>query len=99
MLVLRARISSSAQQTLKVAFDFLGLPDWELETWEIIPEKRNKGGCEEGMDPATRRRLEEYFEPHNRRLYDFLGKDLGVVEVQARARTHQRFKRFIYPSA
>jgi len=24
------------------------------------------------MDPATRRRLEEYFEPHNRRLYEYL---------------------------
>jgi hypothetical protein len=29
------------------------------------------------MDPATRRRLEEYFEPYNRRLYDYLGVDLG----------------------
>jgi hypothetical protein len=54
-----------------------GVPDWELEASEIIPEKRNKGGYEEGMDPATRRRLEEYFEPHNKRLYDYLGVDLG----------------------
>jgi hypothetical protein len=29
------------------------------------------------MDPATRRRLEEYFEPHNRRLYEYLGVDFG----------------------
>jgi hypothetical protein len=29
------------------------------------------------MGPATRRRLEEYFVPHNRRLYDFLGADFG----------------------
>jgi hypothetical protein len=29
------------------------------------------------MDPATRRRLENYFEPHNKRLYDFLGVDFG----------------------
>lgn len=29
------------------------------------------------MDPATRLRLEEYFEPHNRRLYEYLGVDFG----------------------
>jgi hypothetical protein len=30
------------------------------------------------MNPATRRRLEEYFEPHNQRLYDYLGTDFGL---------------------
>ena len=29
------------------------------------------------MDPVTRRRLEDYFEPHNQRLYEYLGVDLG----------------------
>jgi hypothetical protein len=29
------------------------------------------------MDPETRRKLEEYFGPHNQRLYDYLGRDLG----------------------
>src|SRR5205085_746922 len=29
------------------------------------------------MDPALRKRLVEYFEPHNARLYDFLGVDFG----------------------
>ena len=61
------------KETLKVVLNFLGLPDWEPEAWEI----RKKGRYERGMDPATRRRLEEYFEPHNRRLYEFLGRDLG----------------------
>jgi hypothetical protein len=27
------------------------------------------------MEPATRQRLEEYFEPHNERLYEYLGTD------------------------
>ena len=62
---------------LKTAFEFLGLPEWEPEASEIVPRKRNKGSYEEEMDPATRRRLEEYFEPHNRRLYDYLGVDFG----------------------
>ena len=61
------------KETLKVVLNFLGLPDWEPEAWEF----RKKGRYERGMDPATRRRLEEYFEPHNRRLYEFLGRDLG----------------------
>jgi hypothetical protein len=28
------------------------------------------------MDPATRRKLEEYFESQNKRLYEFFGRDL-----------------------
>jgi len=30
------------------------------------------------MSLATKRKLEEYFEPYNRRLYDYLGVDLGL---------------------
>jgi hypothetical protein len=61
--------------TIKVVLDFLGLPEWEPEA-SNLQKKRNTREYE-GMDPATRRRLEEYFEPHNRRLYDYLGKDFG----------------------
>ncbi len=70
-------------QTLKPVLEFLGLSEWEPETPELGDErkyydrKRNKGRYEEGMNPSTRRRLERYFEPHNRRLYDYLGVDLG----------------------
>jgi hypothetical protein len=78
MLVLKSEdFFENPQHTLKAAFDFLGLPAWEPEASEIIPKKRNKGDYEKKVDSSTRRRLEEYFEPHNRRLYDFLGKDLG----------------------
>jgi hypothetical protein len=66
------------QDTLKLVLNFLDLPDWDPEAWDKIPKKRNKNKLyEQKMDPATRRRLEEYFEPHNRRLYDYLGVDLG----------------------
>jgi hypothetical protein len=51
---------------------FLDLPQWEPETWEV----HRKGEYQTPMNPATRRRLEEYFGPHNRRLYDYLGRDL-----------------------
>jgi hypothetical protein len=63
-------------QTLKVVLEFLDLPDWEPEASEL-PKKRNTGNYEGGMAPETRRRLEEYFEPHNRRLYEYLGVDFG----------------------
>jgi hypothetical protein len=82
MLVLKSEdLFERPQQTLKTVLNFLDLPDWELEALEIRKErkkrdKRNKGTYEEEMDPSTRRRLEDYFEPHNRRLYDYLGVDL-----------------------
>jgi hypothetical protein len=59
--------------TLNLVLDFLDLPDWESEEVEV----RNPGTYTKDMNPATRRRLQEYFEPHNRRLYEFLGADLG----------------------
>jgi Sulfotransferase domain len=78
MLVLKSEdFFERPHETLKTTFEFLGLPEWKPEASEIIPKKRNAGSYEQEMDPATRRRLEEYFEPHNRRLYDYLGKDFG----------------------
>jgi hypothetical protein len=63
-------------ETLQVVLEFLGLPEWEPED-SGLENKRNAGEYEGGMNPSTRRRLEEYFEPHNKRLYDFLGVDFG----------------------
>ena len=77
MLVLKSEdFFDNPKETLKRAFDFLDLPEWDPEASEL-GDKRNTGGYEEKMDPATRRRLVEYFEPYNRRLYDYLGVDLG----------------------
>ncbi len=78
MLVLKSEdFFENPLETLKTAQRFLDLPEWEPAPTEL-PKKRNEGSYDRlGMGPATRRRLEEYFEPHNRRLYDFLGVDLG----------------------
>jgi hypothetical protein len=74
------------KQTLKHAFEFLGLPESEFQVPEPRDtrdkdkhkrDKRNKGTYKEEMNPATRRRLEAFFEPHNRRLYEYLGVDFG----------------------
>jgi hypothetical protein len=68
-------------ETLKVVLAFLDLPEWEPKASELqaseLQERRHEGGYEQEMDPSTRRRLEEFFEPHNRRLYDYLGVDFG----------------------
>ena len=74
MLVLKSEdFFERAPETLKLVLDFLHLSDWNPETWEV----RNKGYYEQEMNSATRRRLEEYFDPHNRRLYEYLGVDFG----------------------
>jgi hypothetical protein len=83
MLVLKSEdLFARPVDTLKVVLDFLDLPEWEpgaaglqTEGFRSKRDRRNKGGYKDKMDPTTRRRLEEYFEPHNRRLYDFLGVD------------------------
>ena len=64
------------RKTLKLVVDFLDLPDWEPKGSDLR-EKVNKGKYEQRIDPAIRWRLEEYFEPHNQRLYEFLGVDFG----------------------
>jgi hypothetical protein len=77
MLVLKSEdFFERPRETLKRVLDFLDLPDWEPEASEL-GDKRNTGGYEQKMDPAIRRRLTEFFEPHNRSLYDYLGEDFG----------------------
>ena len=74
MLVLKSEdFFERPAHTLGVVLDFLELPQWEPPAWEV----RNKGDYEQKMDPEVRRWLEEYFEVHNRRLYEYLGVDFG----------------------
>jgi hypothetical protein len=74
MLVLKSEDFFEREvDTLKLVLDFLGLPDWEPQATEI----RNKGHYEQEMNSATRRWLEDYFRPHNQRLYEYLGVDFG----------------------
>jgi hypothetical protein len=77
MLVLKSEdFFERPRETLKPVLDFLDLPEWEPEASELR-DRVNKGKYEQKMDPAIRRRLEDYFEPHNRRLYEYLGVDFG----------------------
>ncbi len=77
MLVLKSEDFFKHQaDTLKLVQEFLGLPYREIE----IPSRKTSRESTyeyEPMDPALRQRLEAFFEPHNKRLYDYLGRDFG----------------------
>ena len=76
MLVLKSEdFFARPQEILRQVFAFLDLPEWEPDP-SVFERKRNSRKYEK-MDPDMRRRLEEYFEPHNKRLYEYLGRDLG----------------------
>ena len=55
---------------------YLNLPDWKPNEFQVY----NPGQVGEAMKPETRQWLVEYFRPHNRRLYQYLGEDLGWDE-------------------
>jgi hypothetical protein len=56
---------------------FLDLPHMELEAKERVFKQYNNNIYSSRLDPRLRRRLVEYFRPHNARLYDLLGVDFG----------------------
>ncbi len=62
--------------TIKQVLDFLNLPEADLRLGKETYETYNNYTYSK-MDPALRKRLIEYFEPHNARLYDFLGVNFG----------------------
>jgi hypothetical protein len=59
--------------TFKQVLRFLHLPETEL----AVEKQYNTNTYPTKMDAAMRTRLVEYFKPHNARLYEFLGIDLG----------------------
>jgi hypothetical protein len=77
MLILKSEgFFEDPRGTLKATLSFLELPDWEPEAADL-GDKVNKGTYDQGMSPEVRKRLEEFFEPHNRRLYEYLDVDFG----------------------
>lgn len=73
LLILRSEdLRMDPSGVLKDVLQFLELPVWE-------PNAYNNYGQAEypKMDADVKARLIEYFKPHNRRLYEFLGRDFG----------------------
>ena len=74
LLVLKSEdFFSTPQDTLQRLLNFLDLPEWEPGHMPV----KNKGHYMQQMSPETRALLRGYFEPHNQRLYDYLGTDFG----------------------
>jgi hypothetical protein len=73
MLILKSEdLFGGTTNPLQYMLDFLEISHWAPETYSI-PNKREYTG----MSPLTRQRLDEYYKPHNKRLYEYLGADLG----------------------
>jgi len=74
ILVLKSEeLSEHPAVTLEQVEDFLGLSRWQPTEFS----RENTSDYAQPMQAATRKRLIEYFRPHNQRLYDYLGVDFG----------------------
>jgi hypothetical protein len=63
---------ADTSRILREVTAFLGLPEWTLS-----PYRGHKAFAYPPMRASTRRSLAELFRPHNERLYELLGRDLG----------------------
>lgn len=73
LLILRSEdLFEHFAAVLSETLEFLGLTPMEHTNFS----KDNRGSYLE-MDPATRGYLEDYFRPHNERLYEYLDRDFG----------------------
>jgi hypothetical protein len=76
LLVLRSEdLFTNPVGSLRRVQGFLDLPKHDIDITASM-KGRNKGQSQP-MASSTRRRLEDFFEPHNRKLYDYLGVDFG----------------------
>jgi hypothetical protein len=66
-------LSARPGETLDAVHEFLGLPAYRPENLPHL----HSGAYASSVDPETRARLQEYFRPHNQRLYEIVGRDLG----------------------
>jgi hypothetical protein len=73
LLILKSEdFFTDKRAVLERALDFLGLPRFELKI-----ETPRSAGEYAPMHPDTRRCLQEFFVPHNQKLYDLLSMDFS----------------------
>jgi hypothetical protein len=63
---------SDTPRVFSQVLEFLGLPPWAPAQFNAF-----NPGTYSDMEPSMRRWLVEYFAPHNERLYQLIGRDLG----------------------
>lgn len=72
ILILKSEdLFNNPSETYKRVLGFLGLRKFDLPDFKNF----NYDPKKESMNPDTRKRLIEFFKPHNRRLYEYLGVD------------------------
>jgi hypothetical protein len=75
MLILRSEdYFENPMPVLEQAFIFLAVSTDNLG--HITPNRLNLGGYQDEMPADVRQELEEFFEPHNKALYEFLQRDM-----------------------
>ncbi len=62
-------LASNPRNIMKQVFDFLGVPNYEIEAFT----NKNPGNYPEVGD-EIRQKLYEFYRPHNQRLEEFLGR-------------------------
>lgn len=74
LLILKSEDFFNRPETIfKQVLDFLKIPDWSPQKYR----KYNNNSYSQKIKPSTRKYLTEYFQPHNQKLYELLGKDFG----------------------
>ncbi len=70
LLVLQSEaLATRPRETFAEVQEFLGLQEWQPSGFE--PQNTNEYP---DVSPELRARLEEYFEPHNEALFEYLGR-------------------------
>jgi hypothetical protein len=73
LLIIRSEdLFEDAAATVRTVCRFLGLPELRLRRYKVYNTLTSRT-----LDPATRRRLAEFYRPHNQRLYELIGRNLG----------------------
>ena len=53
---------------MKQVFNFLGLPDYQIQNYPKL-----NAGSYTSISESLRQKLSDYFQPHNQRLEEYLG--------------------------
>ena len=84
LLVLKTEdLANNPSKTYKKVLDFLELPYWEPQQYRRLnsdPDNSRENPSCVGLpkiNKETRKKLVDYFEPHNQSLYQYLGIDFG----------------------
>ena len=70
MIIQTEEFLRNTLETYQQVLEFLELPKWELGKYTLFKKRKYK----EKMDPDLRSQLAEYFRPHNKQLYELIGR-------------------------